>query len=678
MTKYIDETFQKGGYLARAHGAGYEVRQGQIQLAEAVHQGMVGERHVLAEAPCGTGKGFAYAVPAIQRAAEHNAVTVIATANIALQTQLMRDDLPFLKRALPWNFTYELLKGRNNYACKYKIDQLDLLRSYGAFGNPGTKKHENYGLNDEQGEKLNALLAWSDVTDTGDREDPGCPVSSGPTWGKISVGANECLRGGCRFSEDCWAEKQKERAHGARIIVTNYNVLYAHFYVMAKTGNPSVLPAFDYLIMDEAHEAARIARDFFGATITYKRFKQLANFIETEMGLSELAKQLTKAAFQMLVDMSYYTKSDTYRRDGRLIGTTTGIDPTETDELLKQVQKAVSKLVTEFDGVGKAERQRIRKKAQAADVMHNHAHQLREDLEEALDKQDGGKVYWIDLRDKVGMPAAVESRPLDVATLLQKTVFTNVASATLTSATLTTGGTFDLIKAEMGLVGADTIDVIAPSPFDFARRSRLVIGSKKLPVPRSQNRQLYNEAMLPIYHEILDAWPGRTLCLFTAKTDLDFVHQSLAARPDDRQLFKQGEWPRNTLVDWFREAPSSILLGVDSFWTGVDVPEPKAIIIHKLPFPRLDIVNRAIQDQMGDAFFNERYLPWMITRLRQGIGRLIRRQSDYGFVVCLDRRGFDGGYAPAVRASLPFGPAWIRTDRLDMVQRFLATQAAAV
>jgi ATP-dependent DNA helicase DinG len=678
MTDYIEETFGAGGYIARARAANYEVREGQIALARAVDEGMRTHRHVLAEAPCGTGKGYAYAVPAIHRAHEDDSVTVIATANIALQTQLMRDDLPFLKNALPWDFRYDLIKGRNNYACKYKIDQLDLMRSYGAYGAPGTSEYENYGLSAEQGEMLNALLAWSDVTETGDREESSCPGGLHPAWSKISVGGDECLRGGCRFRDSCWSEIQRANAHRARIIVTNYNVLFADAWVrhLSASGHARVLPEYDYLVMDEAHEAARIARDFFGKSITYKRFRRLANFIESELGLAVLAKELTSTAYQLLQAVGYYTQTDTYRRNGCLSGQDM-LDFTPTDDILKKTQKALHDATKSWDNTSKEERERGLQKAKAADVMHNHAYQLRNDLEEALKAPAKDRVYWIELRNKVGMPAAIESRPLGVSKLLQTFVFKDVASATLTSATLTTAGTFKLIRSEMGFDDSPVVEIVARSPFNFVRQSRLVVAAKTLPVPRSQNRQYYNEAVLPIYHEVLDVWPGRTLCLFTAKSDLEFVHKSLQTRDGDRQLFKQGEWPRNTLVDWFRQNGTSILMGVDSFWTGVDVPEPKAIIIHKLPFPRFDIVNRAIQTQMGDAFFNERYLPWMITRFRQGIGRLIRQKNDYGFVVCLDRRGFDAGYAPTVRASLPFGPAWIRTDRFDMVRRFLTTQETA-
>lgn len=678
MTDYIDDVFQQHGFVARTHGTDYEVRNGQIELSRQVNDGMTTETHVLAEAPCGSGKGFAYSVPAIYHAATHKKRTVIATANIALQTQLVRDDLPFLQKALPWKFRFELLKGRRNYACKYKIDQLDLLRSYGAYGEPGTADYNNFGLPEEEGEVLNALLAWSDVTLTGDREEASCPAGTSRVWSKIAAGSDECLRSGCRFHNECWSEQQRDRAYSADIVVTNYNVLFADAYVRrhAAKGHAQVLPDYDYLILDEAHEAARIARDFYGKSITYKRFRRLANFIETEMGMSDLAKELTRTAFQLLVAVGYYTQTDMYRRNRCLMGTD-ALDFSATDELLKTVQKALAELVRTLDGSDREDRERLGQKLAAADVMHNQAYQLREDLQEALKQPLEDRVYWIELRDKLGMAASIESRPLDVSALLQTYIFKNVKSATLTSATLTTGGTFNLIKSEMGFDDGDVVEKVVPSPFNFVRKSRLVVAAKTLPVPRSQNRQLYNEAVMPVYREILDLWPGRTLCLFTAKKDLEYVHEQLVRADSGRQLLKQGEWPRNTLVEWFRQNPSSILLGVDSFWTGVDVPEPKAIIIHKLPFPRFDTVNRAIQTRMGDAFFNDRYLPWMITRFRQGIGRLIRRRGDYGFVVCLDRRGFDAGYAPTVRASLPFGPAWIRTNRLDMVQRFLSTQESA-
>jgi ATP-dependent DNA helicase DinG len=659
-----------------ASNAPYEVRQGQIDLARCVDEGMCTDRHVLAEAPCGIGKGFAYAVPAIFHAISHGTTTVIATANIALQTQLIRDDLPFLKKALPWDFTYDFIKGRGNYACKYKIDQLELLREIA--GPIGSAAWDNYGLDQADGMMLNALLAWSDVTETGDREDPGCPAGTSPVWSKISVGVNECHRHGCSFYDDCWAEKHRERARSAHIIVTNYNLLYAHLATLY-SGRSTVLPPFNYLIMDEAHEAVRIARDFFGSTLSYRRFRILANFIETEMGLTASAKQLMQDVSQLLTDASYYTTTTEYKQQQRLTqnhaidhqpvkATLSGIVG-QLDSAMRELRRAYE--VNKRDHV-------IAKKCVTTDVMHDRATKILVDVQEAFEAQLDDHVYWIEVQDRVGAPARIEKRPLDVSTILRTHLFEAIPSVTLTSATLTTGGTFNLIKAEVGLTDSDPIEMVAPSPFNFSRHSRLVVGSKLLPVPRSQNRQLYNEAVLPVYYDVLDTWSGRVLCLFTANTDLAYVYEHLAKRYPNRQLFKQGDWPRNTLVDWFRQNDTSVLLGVDSFWTGVDVAEPKAIILHKLPFPRFDNVVRAIQAQMGDTFFNDRYLPWMLTRLRQGVGRLIRRQGDYGFVVCLDRRGFDSRYAPAVRASLPFGPAWVRTDRFDMVGKFLSNQAKSI
>ena len=247
MNDYLSEVFGDGGLFA-SRFPGYEMREGQVALARMVDEAMRGGRHALGEGPCGTGKSVAYAVPAVRHAHHEKKRVVIATANIALQEQLVRKDLPMLASVLPWPFTFALLKGRNNYVCaererRWASETARLIRQLG-----------------RAQRQVDEVLAWAETTKTGDVSELTF-IPHAQVWSKFSVGSEECKGDGCPFRDDCYAERAKATAQGADIVVTNYHMLFAHLAVRQATGQDLVLPAFDLLVLDEAHEAAEIARE---------------------------------------------------------------------------------------------------------------------------------------------------------------------------------------------------------------------------------------------------------------------------------------------------------------------------------------------------------------------------------------------------------------------------------
>jgi len=274
MSDYLSDVFGDGGIFA-SRFPGYEARPGQVALARMVDEAMSSGHHALGEGPCGTGKGVAYCVPAIHQAVKHGKRVVIATANIALQEQLVSKDLPTLKEVLPWDFEFALLKGRNNFVC------LDRLREAEARG------ELTMGYGDEVEQQLQHILGWERETETGDKSElPFVPKVQ--AWSKASVGSEECKRDGCRFFDDCYAERAKAIAAEADIVVTNFHMLFAHLAIRGETGRDLVLPPFDFLVLDEAHEAADVAREFFGFTIsrfTITRLAQVAAEVELPAGV---------------------------------------------------------------------------------------------------------------------------------------------------------------------------------------------------------------------------------------------------------------------------------------------------------------------------------------------------------------------------------------------------------
>jgi ATP-dependent DNA helicase DinG len=291
MKDYISEVFGDGGLFA-SRFPGYEMREGQVALARMVDEAMSGGRHALGEGPCGTGKSVAYCVPAIHHAHHEKRRVVIATANIALQEQLVRKDLPMLASVLPWPFTFALLKGRNNYLC------LDRMVESEARG-------ELRGLYfDDQQRQVDEVLAWADATKTGDVSELAF-IPHAQVWSKFSVGSEDCKGDGCPFRDDCFAERAKATAQGADIVVTNYHMLFAHLAVREATGQDLVLPAFDLLVLDEAHEAAEIAREFFGFTLSEHTFGRLAS-AAADLGNKQLAGELRQEAQRLFGTLADY------------------------------------------------------------------------------------------------------------------------------------------------------------------------------------------------------------------------------------------------------------------------------------------------------------------------------------------------------------------------------------
>ena len=584
----------------------------------------------------------AYAVPAVYRAHHDKKRVVIATANIALQEQLVRKDLPMLASVLPWPFTFALLKGRNNYVC------LDRRIESEARG-------ELRGLYyDDQQRQVDEVLAWAEATKTGDvSELPFIP--SAQVWSKFSVGSDECKGEGCPFRDDCFAERAKGLAQGADLVVTNYHMLFAHLALRAETGQDLVLPAFDLLILDEAHEAAEIAREFFGFTVSEQTFARLAT-VAADMGNKALAGELRQEAQSLFTTLGSFARSPRYKRRLKEPGFASAA----------ALQRAVSKLVALATTKAADELADKKERATARNAAKN-ATVAGARVAEGLELSDAGKVYWLDV-DPKGR-TKLRGKPIDVSTLLRDELFARCPSVSLVSATLTTQGTFDFVRRELG-VPEGALEVVAETPFDFASQALLVV-PERLPDPRDAD---FIDEASRIFQHVVDACDGRTLGLFTSYRNLNAVYERLDGR--EHRVLRQGELPRAELTRLFKEDVGSILLGTESFWTGIDVAGEAltGLVIDKLPFPPPDDpVIDAICERDPRAFDN--YLvPLAIIALRQGVGRLIRCKTDVGVAVILDKRIAEKGYGKKFLKSLP---PMLTTRRVENIGRFLEEAAYA-
>lgn len=641
MQDYISQVFDDGGLFA-SRFPGYEVREGQVALARVVDNAMRAGRHTLGEGPCGTGKSVAYAVPAIWHSRHDKKRVVIATANIALQEQLVRKDLPMLASVLPWSFSFALLKGRNNYLC------LDRLAESEARGELRGQ------FDDGQQAQVDDVAAWARTTNAGDVSE--LPFIPAPlVWSRFAVGSDECKAEGCQFREECFAERARAIAQEADIVVTNYHLLFAHIAVRRETGQDLVLPPFDLLVLDEAHEASDIARDFFGFSVSEHTFARLAS-AAADFGDKRLAGELRQEAGRLFEHLAGVARSSRQAKRLRTPGFASA----------PGMQRALRSLIAHANATAEDDSREKKVRSTARNVARNAA-KACERLEEILQLSDAEKVYWIEL-DAKGR-ARLRAKPIEVGALLREELFGRCPSVSCMSATLTTAGTFDFVRRELG-VPRDALELVADTPFDFASQALLVV-PEQLPDPRDPG---FVEAIATVFREVLDLCDGRTLGLFTSYRNLNAVYERVAS--GRHRVLRQGELPRAELTRLFAHDVSSVLLGTESFWTGIDIAGEAltGLVIDKLPFPPPDDpVIEAICERDPRAFDNY-LIPRAIIALRQGVGRLIRCKTDVGVVVILDRRIAEKGYGRRFLKSLP---PMLSTRRVENITRFLAEAADA-
>jgi len=635
MGGYLDPIFCADGTFARAL-PGYEERPGQFLLAKTIDNGFVTGEHTIGEGPTGVGKTMAYLVPAIIHADEEDRKTVVATANIALQEQLVRKDLPFLQDILARDFTFAQLKGRSNYLC---------LKALYKVNRGGTFSFQPY---DDDQDQIDSILAWAEKTETGDVSDlPFKPAFR--VWNDFSNTPEECDGQDCSFHDDCWCEKAKRRAAEADIVVVNFHLLFADLQVRNATeGNAAVIPDYDYLVGDEAHKMADIARDFMGLQVGPAAVDRVVKkLIKTRAHDLANALNVESESFFRRVRAFYESRQYNIRL----------YQPNSVG--LGDLPKLLSKAAAHFSRLAEAE----------SDPKERRRHQrvegacgrIRHDLLSIIQLSDPNLVCWIEVSDK-GYVKLV-GRPLDVSDILRHSLFENTESVALVSATLATNGNFDFIKSEIGLDDAN--EVIVDSPFDFKRQALFVVPAG-ICHPRKDE---FADGVAMGFRRVIDSVGGRTLGLFTSYRVLDHVHAAVSG--NGHRILRQGEMPNVKLVEEFKKDTSSVLLGTESFWQGVDVPGESlsCLVIDKLPFPSpSDPIVDAIMKANPKTSFFKYFIPKAIIALKQGFGRLIRSKSDIGVAVIFDPRIVEMGYGRKFINSLP--PMY-RTRDLNNVAAFL-------
>jgi ATP-dependent DNA helicase DinG len=654
----VGATFAPDGPLARTI-PDFEPRAGQVEMAAAVAGVFERGGVLLAEAGTGTGKTVAYLVPAILSRER----VLISTGTKNLQEQIFFKDIPALRDALGIPFTATYMKGRANYLCLHKLDQLN--------DGVGPAVHDVF---------LPMIRTWAAKTETGDRAELEDLPEDLPFWNEVAATADTCVGTECPRFDDCFVTKMRQRAAASDIVIVNHHLLCADAAVR-QSAYGEVIPACHRAIVDEAHQLEDIATQYFGYSVSNYRFDELARDIERSLvaivGGDRKAQDSVTKAIERLRDYARAFFSEVafaHRGGGRMKGeervraSAGTFAPTldaanELTGALEVVESTLALLVrlkpdityeddgSRGDGSRSVRLQPDRDPETIAALMRR-ARELRDELRILLRADDGEYVYFVEFR---GRGIFLRASPIDVSAIVRDLLLDKMRTTVLTSATLSVDGTFEYIRARLGVRDAD--EVRLASEFDFERQAILYL-PQGMPDPRSDN---FAMAAGREVIEILKRTRGRAFVLFTSYATMRAV-QAIAEMALDYPILSQGTAPRSQLLKQFRETPHSVLFATSSFWQGVDVVGEalSCVIVDKLPFasPTDPITSAridAIRARGGDPFA-EYQVPLAVLTLQQGLGRLIRHRRDRGVLAVLDPRIRTKGYGRRFVASLPPAP----------------------
>ena len=645
----LHQFFAPAGLLSQAH-PNYEFRRGQLQMAEAVERALNEKRHLIVEAGTGTGKTLAYLLPVIRSGRR----VIISTGTKNLQEQLYFKDIPFLERHLG-KLRVCYMKGRNNYLCRQKLYDL-------------TSQPVLNGLQEIQ--QYQQIAEWETTTQSGDRAElKGLPEST-QLWQKLDARTERCTGTKCPQWERCFITEMHRRAAESDIIIVNHHLFFADL-ALRQTGGPDagVLPDFAAVIFDEAHELEDVAGSYFGVSVSNLRFEDLARDIETTLQQKKAISPGLIQALARLRERSRFFFGLLPPGEGRSAFTAREefleINGDDYDSIMQSLGRVVAEL------------ELLPQKPEEVFNFLRRCGELRAQLAFIMESQDKNTVFWLEYRGEARRTRSgqthivLQATPIDVSQILKQTLFENVETAVLTSATLavagaSAGGSFDYIRRRVGLEHAR--ELVVASHFNYGRQAILYV-PPDMPDPRSA---AFARSAAEKIRRLLEISEGRAFCLFTSYAQMNDIHDRLLGELPYPMLL-QGSAPKNALLEEFRLTPNAVLFATASFWQGVDVQgeQLSCVIIDRLPFavPNDPVVAariNAINSEGGNAFFDYQ-VPAAVIALKQGFGRLIRSVKDRGVLALLDNRLLQQRYGKIFIESLP---AYKKTKDLADVQQF--------
>jgi len=608
---------------------GFEHRAGQEVMSEAVGRTLDGGL-LMVEAGTGTGKTLAYLVPAI----ESGRRVIISTGTKNLQDQIFGKDLPFLAEEAGMVFDATLMKGRQNYLCRYRFAEFE--------AQPLIEVRD-------EARWIDTIREWSRDTETGDRAEIGELPDRLRLWSDINAKAETCTGRKCTEYEECWLTKMKRAAARSSIVVVNHHLFFADLALRSAFG--AVLPEYDTVVFDEAHLLEDVVTLYFGEQVSAGMVEDLAR--ESE-GLARQQGGPRKggggAATLRAAAAEFFDPVRDLLRDqiGRVRFQPAGRGGPELEEewtVLSSALEEVGRSAPEDD---------------AGEMIRDRIATLQESAGKVLDRSDQDFVYGMEQRGRSNV--ILTAAPIEVSTILQEQLFDRLKAAVLTSATLTVDRSFDFFKNRLGLADAESLTV--ESSFDHSSQGMLYLPTR-MPEPKEAG---FTARALEEIEQLLEITSGRAFLLFTSYAMMDRVREGLELE-GRWDLFVQGDGSKVALVEQFRNTDNAVLLGTTSFWQGVDVPGEalSLVVIDKLPFgvpgdPLVSARIDRIREQGGNPF-REYQTPMAVLELKQGLGRLIRSRSDRGLLAVLDPRLTTKFYGKTFLRSLPPWPVVREIER---------------
>ncbi|AEC18976.1 ATP-dependent helicase [Pusillimonas sp. T7-7] len=653
LLQELSDIFAADGPLAQA-APGYRPRKAQLELAQAIEDTLRNHATLIAEAGTGTGKTWAYLVPAFLSGSK----VLVSTGTRTLQDQLFRRDLPRLRNALALPISVALLKGRGNYVCHYHLERLS--------GDERALKSRS-----EMGQ-LRQIQVFAQQSKTGDRSDLSDVPEDADIWGRVTSTRENCLGQECPHVRDCFVLKARRQAQDADLVVVNHALFMADL-ALREEGITDLLPTVELVVFDEAHQLPDIATRFLGTSVSSHQLLDLARVAEAaglahareSTNWSEAGKRIEHAARALRLAAAPIEKMPGRKATFQAIPNPEEFDAA-LDELLSVLDHSIKLLsvVSEKhpDLAATAKtcldiRAKLYQWTQPDRQGNNALKPTGVDADsggqEAEGKDTGAAVRWV---EHSLHHMRLHSAPLSVAQIFSRYRGKDQAWV-LTSATLSVHGDFGHFLRQLGLWDAQTLSW--ESPFDYAAQGVLYV-PKTLPLPSDRN---FNERFVDALMPLIKVSTGGVLVLCTTLRAVDRIAEMLSERFEDdgieRLLLRQGESSRRALLERFRAGSNAVLVGSASFWEGIDVPGDALtlVAIDKLPFappddPVLEARLNLCRSQGGNPFM-EYQLPEAAIALKQGAGRLIRSELDWGVLMVGDTRMIDKPYGRLLWRGLP-------------------------
>lgn len=642
----LDFLFERGGLLSREI-KNFEPRSQQVEMAGAVHRALREQTHLIVEAGTGVGKSLAYLLPLAVWACAENRRAVVATYTKTLQQQLIRKDLPIAQKVVEgmgMELRYALLMGSENYLCVRRLFAF-MKKGRGLYDAPG---HE---------QSLSVLAGLCRQSDTGLRS--ALPVTLPDSiWSEIRRESDLCLRRHCQYYELCLHRKEVTRAREAQIVVANQHLFFA--------GMP--IPAFDAVVLDEAHNVEEVAADYLGIDLSNYRVRRLLGEIYNTQNGRGIATRLKNRSERWLGELASTIEAALMRSEAFFMGVleTLGLQAAllageqkdvrivsanvVPDTLTPPLAMVIELLGEALASAGDAEEETLIK------AYKNRCTVLCAEIKEFLKCEGRDKTFWISARLNRGRPI-IELRmtPLDIAPVLAEELFEPTPTVILTSATLAVAGKFNMARRNLGMPASP--EKLLDSPFNYKEQAALYIPNT-MPDPNAES-VLFETRSLEECAGIAGAVRGGIFILCTSWSFLKKASVLLTEEKLGRPVFVQGSGAPEEIIREFKRAKNGVLLATDTFWQGVDVPGQAlaCVVITRLPFRSPDSPVEEAREQwlasQGREVFSEYSLPKAVIKFHQGFGRLIRNSEDYGAVAVLDPRITTRRYGGQFMRSIP-------------------------